>query len=141
MHTDSPQSLLFGFLLAVLLALPGCSLFGGEENDTAHPQLRQIDFSRFSQAPPLLVGRWEWRRSAVFGPGTPSARTPATTGRTETLIVPSPDTVRVYRSDTLARQTTRESFFEGAKWGVRDDTLATSTVFRDGPQKIYERVE
>ena len=124
-----------------LLLFAGCSLVG--DDDSSVPQVSPpLDFSRFSQAPPLLVGRWEWERSTVYGPGEPGVSTPSSTGRTETLVFPSPpDSVRVYRSDTLARRTAREAFFERTSWGVHDDTLATSTVFRDGPQKVYERVE
>ena len=136
-------SLLSSLLLVALglAVLAGCSLGGNEENSS--PQVPPpIDFSRFSQDSSLLVGRWEWKRSTVYGPGEPGVSTPSTADRTETLVFPSPpDSVRVYRSDTLAGRTAREAFFEGTSWGVHDDTLATSTVFRDGPQKIYERVE
>lgn len=133
-----------GLLVAIGLALlAGCAPVGSEEDEHGAPQvLPPLDFSRFSQAPPLLVGRWAWTRSTVYGSGEPRVSTPGTTGRTETLVIPAPpETVRVYRSDTLARRAAREAFFEGTKWGVHDDTLAVSTAFRDGPQKIYERVE
>lgn len=137
----NPSSLLS--VAVGLFLLTGCSLVGGEDDEQSRPQVPPpIDFSRFSQAPPLLVGRWEWERSTVYGPGEPGVSTPSTADRTETLVFPSPpDTVYVYRSDTLARRTAREVFFEGTSWGVHDDTLATSTVFRDGPQKIYKRAE
>lgn len=126
--------------LSGFLVLTGCSLFGTGENGS-RPQLEPLDFSRFSQAPPLLVGRWEWQKSTVYGPGEPGVSTPASTGRTETLVFPSPDTVRVYRNDTLSQTTSRETFFEGAKWGVHGDTLAVSTVYVDGPEVVYGRVE
>lgn len=126
-------------LLSTLLILTGCSTFGSKEED---PSLPSIDFSRFSRDSTQLVGRWEWEQSVYPLSGDdPSAVTPAMSDRTETLVFPTPDSVEVYRSDTLARRTTREAFLEDAKWGVHDDTLATSTAFRDGPLKIYERVE
>lgn len=131
----------FILLLATVLGLliTGCSLFSAEEDPRLTPPL---DFSRFSQAPPLLVGRWEWQASIVYGPGEPGRSTPSTTGHTETLVFPAPpDSVRVYRNDTLYQHTSRDAFFGGARWGVHDDTLATSTAYIDGPQKIYKRVD
>lgn len=127
------------FLLA--FALLSCSLLGNDSGEEPSLDLTPIDFSRYSQAPPLLVGRWAWSHSNIYGPGEPGVVTPASAGRTETLVFPSPDTVRVYRNDTLAERTSAESFFGDAKWGVLNDTLATSIAYRDGPEKIYERVD
>jgi hypothetical protein len=128
--------LLSMILLTPLLILTGCDTAGSEMNRWP------VDFSRFSRDSTQLVGRWEWEQSVYPLSGDdPSAVTPAMSDRTETLVFPTPDSVEVYRSDTLARRTTREAFLEDAKWGVHDDTLATSTAFRDGPLKIYERVE
>ena len=140
---STAKSAFLSATLALLLVVSGCSLFNAGEEDP-YPSLRDpIDFSRFSQAPPLLVGRWEWQESIVYGPGEPGRSTPSTTGHTGTLVFPAPpDSVRVYRNDTLYQHTSRVAFFEDViKWGVHDDTLATSTVYIDGPQKIYERVE
>lgn len=127
----------------LLLLATGCSLFGLDADQSSGPQLSPIDLSGFSQAPPLLVGRWQLRRSTVFGPGEPRTGTPTTTGRTETLVFPAPpDSVRVYRNDTLHQHTSRTQFFEAViKWGVRNDTLVTSRAALDGPQLIYERAE
>jgi hypothetical protein len=138
---STAKSAFLSATLALLLVASGCSLFSAGESDSSLPP--PIDFSRFSQAPPLLVGRWELRRSTVFGPGEPRTATPSTTGRTETLVFPAPpDSVRVYRNDTLYQHTSRTAFFEDViKWGVRDDTLATSSAALDGPQTVYERVE
>jgi hypothetical protein len=139
MQMRCPVQLLSTLLLAVLLILTGCSTFGNKEDD---PSPLRIDFSRFSQDEAQLVGRWEWKQSVVYGSADPSVSTPTRTGRTETLVFSSPpDTVHVYRDDTLARRSTLKAFLENTKWGVRGDTLVTSTAFRDGPQKIYERVE
>ena len=139
---STAKSAFLSATLALLLVASGCSLFSAGEEDP-YPSLRDpIDFSRFSQAPPLLVGRWEWQESIVYGPGEPGRSTPSTTGHTETLVFPAPpDSVRVYQNDTLYQHTARDTFFGGARWGVHDDTLVTSTVYIDGPQKIYERVE
>jgi len=138
---NTAKSALSFAMLALLLGVSGCSLFSASEEESSLPP--PIEFSRFSQAPPLLVGRWSWQRSTVYGPGEPGTVTPSTTGRTETLVVPSPpDSVRVYRNDTLYQHTSRAAFFEDViEWGVRDDTLATSSVALDGPQVVYERVE
>lgn len=123
-------------LLSPLLILTGCDTAGSEVYESP------IDFSRFSRDSTQLVGRWEWKQSVYPLSGDDSsAVTPATSDRTETLVFPTPDSVEVYRSDTLARRASREAFFESTKWGVREDTLATSTAFRDGPLKIYERLE
>ena len=142
MPQHRPISTLLVGLVSFVLVLTSCSLFGIGEDESSNPEFRPLDFSRFSQAPALLVGRWEWRKSTIYGPTEPSVKTPSTTGRTETLVFPSPpDSVRVYRSDTLAHHLSQEEFFDSARWGVHADTLATSTVFRDGPEQIYERVE
>jgi hypothetical protein len=140
MDVHSKGKILLLVALCTLIGPAGCSQLG-PDNEASGLRLEPLDFSRFSQAPSLLVGRWEWRQSTVYGPGEPGVRTPATTGRTETLVFPSPDTVRVYRNDTLSQRSARDAFFEDAKWGVHEDTLATSTAFRDGPEVIYERVE
>jgi hypothetical protein len=141
MPSRSPTALFRSLLLAVLLALAGCSVFGTDD-ESAPPDLTPLDFSRFSQAPPLLSGRWAWRKSTVFGPGEPGVATPATTGRTETLVFSAPpDSVRVYQDDTLAQHTSRAAVLENTRWGVHLDTLAISTAFLDGPEKVYERVE
>ena len=134
------RRLVLSIATVLVFLITGCSLFGAEEDPTLTPPL---DFSRFSQAPPLLVGRWEWQESTSYGPGEPGRATPSTTGHTETLVFPAPpDSVRVYRSDTLVQHTSRDSFFEGVvEWGVHDDTLATSSAALDGPQKIYKRVD
>lgn len=131
------------FSIAIgLCLLSSCSLFGSKGDTSSGSALHSIDFARFSQAPPLVVGRWQWKKSVYpqFGDG-PAVRTPSNTDRTETLVFSSPDTVHVYRSDTLDQRTSREAVLDGTNWGVHEDTLATSTVFRDGPLKIYERVE
>lgn len=138
------QSYPHGFSLLLvalgLAVLSGCSLIG-DDDGPSDPERPSIDFTRFSQAPPLVVGRWEWEKSVLAGFGDgPTVRTPATTGRTETLVFPTPDSVRVYQNDTLARRTTREAV-TGINWGVRNDTLATSDLPLDGPLVIYERVE
>lgn len=101
--------LLSTLLLPVPLILAGCSTFGGKEEASS---IEPIDFSRFPQDETQLVRRWEWKRSVYprFGED-PAVLTPTTTDRTETLVFPTPDTVRVYRSDTLARHTSREAFF------------------------------
>jgi hypothetical protein len=81
--------------LVLLLVASGCSLFSAGESDSSLPA--PIDCSRFSQAPPLLVGRWAWQESIVYGPGEPGRSTPRTTGHAETLVFPAPpDSVRVY---------------------------------------------
>lgn len=128
-------------LVLLAFALSSCSLLGSDSEEGPSIDWTPIDFSRFAQDPSLLGGQWEWTRSNIYGPNDPAVVTPERTDRTETLVFPSLDTVRVYRNDTLIQQTSRESFFERTKWGVRNDTLATSTVYRDGPEKIYERVE
>lgn len=133
-----------GLIIAVtLVLLAGCSLFGDRQEAPYSQVPPPVDFSRFSQHPPLLTGRWGWQRSTVYGPGTPGTSTPSTTGRTETLVFPCPpDSVRVYRNDTLYQHVSRATFFEDAiTWGVHDDTLATSRAALDGPQIIYKQVE
>ncbi|MFP4228177.1 MAG: hypothetical protein ACLFTE_05025 [Salinivenus sp.] len=87
-----------------------------------------------------LVGRWEWRQSTTYGPGEPETVTPTTTGRTETLVFSSPDTVQVYQNDTLGTAP-QEDVLARTQWGVRADTFVTSTAARDGPEKIYVRVD
>ena len=134
----SARPLVSAFVLALLLTLPACSPFG-EQTDA--PQYDPIDFSRFSADTTQLVGRWELRQSTVYGPGEPHRSLADTSDRSETLVFPSPDTVRIYRNDTLARQERRQVFLNQTKWGVHSDSLAISTAFRDGPEKIYVRAD
>lgn len=54
------------FLLA--FALASCSVLGSDSGEESSLNLTPIDFLRFSQAPPLLVGRWAWTRSNIYGP-------------------------------------------------------------------------
>lgn len=130
---------LFGCALALLVT--GCFLSASDEDEPASPEFRPLDFSRFATDTTALVGRWEWRQRTVFGPGTPRRTTADTSDKTETLVFPSPDTVRVYRNDTLDQTVARADFLDRAQWGVRADTFATSTVYIDGPEKIYVRVD
>lgn len=122
------------------LLLSGCSFLGPDEKES-EIDVEPIDFSRYSTAPPLLVGRWEWIRSTYYGPGEPGVERPGTAERTETLVFPSTDSVVVYRDGEVDRRRSREEFFDGTVWGVRRDTLATSSVWRDGPESVYLRVD
>jgi hypothetical protein len=125
--------------LALALALPACSLSGSD----ASPTITPIDFSRYTQDPDQLVGTWQWERSTTYftSSGRPDVRTPASTGETRRLVFTADDSVRVYRSDTLVERTTRQHYLEGTQWGTRGDTLAISTAFRDGPERVYQRSE
>lgn len=131
----SVRFLLFGFALAFLVT--GCSL----TDSGSSPEYRSLDFSRFTTDTTELVGRWEWRQSTVYGPGTPRRTLADAANRSETLVFPSPDTVRVYRNDTLDRTVSRADFLDRAQWGVRADTFATSTAHIDGPETIYVRAD
>lgn len=135
----SVRPLLFGCALALLVT--GCFLSASDQGEPPSPGFRPLDFARFATDTTQLVGRWEWRQSTVYGPGTPRRTIADTADRSETLVFPSPDTVRVYRNDTLDRPVPRTEFLDRAQWGVRADTFATSTASLDGPEKIYVRAE
>ena len=135
----SVRFLLFGCALALLVT--GCSLTAPDDREPPSPEYTPLDFSRFTTDTTELVGRWEWRQSTVYGPGTPRRTLADTADRSETLVFPSPDTVRVYRNDTLDRTVKREAFLDRAAWGVQADTFATSTAYLDGPETIYVRAD
>lgn len=134
----SARPLLLGCALALLVS--GCSLTASNEHEPS-PAFRPIDFSRFSADTTQLVGRWEWQQTTTYGPGTPHRTIADTADRSETLVVSSPDTVQVYQNDMLTRTVPRSEFLDRTRWGVRADTLATSTAHRDGPEKIYVRID
>ncbi len=135
----SVRLLLFGFALALLAS--GCSLTAPDDRNEPRTEYTPLDFSRFTTDTTALVGRWEWRQRTVFGPGTPHRITADTSDRSETLVFPSPDTMRVYRNDTLDQTVARANFLDRAQWGVRADTFATSTAYIDGPETIYVRID
>lgn len=126
-------------ILIPFLLLAGCSLLGSDEGESGI-DVEPIDLTRYSQAPPLLVGRWEWIHSTYYGPGEPSVERPGAAGRTETLVFPSTDSLVVYRDGTIEQRTSREMFLGGTTWGVRNDTLVITTTFLDGPESVYLRV-
>jgi hypothetical protein len=133
------RPLLVGCALALLAS--GCSLTTPDDHEPPPPEYTPLDFSRFTTDTTELVGRWEWRQSTVYGPGTPHRTLADTADRSETLVFPSPDTVQVYQNDTLVRTVPRVEFLDRAQWGVRADTFATSTAYLDGPEKIYVRAD
>ena len=134
--TNTPELSFFSFAsVLTLLLMAGCSISNtGERSE----EIRWVDFSKFSQDSTALVGAWKWKYTLCCY-GDLDISTPKSSGKTETLVFTNDDTVKVYRKDRLKRQLTYEEYFDDAKWGVKGETFAISTAYKDGPQSVFRK--
>ena len=135
------------FGLAAALALAACD---------SGPDRGFTDISTLSQDPTLLVGVWELERTASYWDG--GIHRPAPPGG-ETIELAADGAFVVSRFGERVTTTTYTTearcraddpavcFVEleiegrgGQQWGVDARTLVLSTAYRDGDERVYQRI-